>query len=266
MVEETLTVGAEADAFLAEPEPQRQASTGDLPRYHRVLLKLSGEVFGAGRLGVDPDVVGHLAGQIAEVVREGAQVAVVVGGGNFFRGAELSQRGMDRARADYMGMLGTVMNALALQDFLEKAGVSVRVQTAITMGQVAEPYIPLRAVRHLEKGRVVIFGAGLGAPYFSTDTTAAQRALEIRAEVVLMSKNGVDGVYTADPRTDAGARKLDEVTYAEALRRGLKVVDATAFSLCMDNGLKMIVFGMEGEGNVARAVRGERIGTLVTPG
>jgi len=233
--------------------------------YRRVLLKLSGEVFGGGSLGVDPDVVGRLAEQIADVVREGTQVAVVVGGGNFFRGAELSMRGMDRARADYMGMLGTVLNCLALQDFLEQRGVDTRVQTAITMGQVAEPYVPRRAIRHLEKGRVVIFGAGLGAPYFSTDTTAAQRALEVKAEVVLMSKNGVDGVYTADPRHDPDARKLDEVTYAEALRRGLKVVDATAFSLCMDNHLPMIVFGMEGEGNVARAVRGERIGTLVVP-
>jgi uridylate kinase len=163
-----------------------------------------------------------------------------------------------------MGMLGTVMNCLALQDFLEQQGIDTRVQTAITMGQVAEPYIPRRAIRHLEKGRVVIFGAGLGAPYFSTDTTAAQRALEVKAHVVLMSKNGVDGVYTADPRRDPTARKLDAVTYSQALLDGLKVVDATAFSLCMDNHLPMIVFGMEGEGNVARAVRGERIGTLVT--
>ena len=232
--------------------------------YQRVLLKLSGEVFGGGRVGVDPNVVNSLAAEIAEVVRRDVQVAVVVGGGNFFRGAELQQRGMDRARADYMGMLGTVMNCLALQDFLEQRGVDTRVQTAITMGQVAEPYVPRRAIRHLEKGRVVIFGAGLGAPYFSTDTTAAQRALEVHAEVVLMSKNGVDGVYTADPRTDPGARKLEQVTYGEALRQGLKVVDATAFSLCMDNKLPMIVFGREGEGNVARAVRGERIGTLVT--
>ena len=234
--------------------------------YARVLLKLSGEVFGAGRLGVDPDVVARLAGQIAQVIHEGVQVAVVVGGGNFFRGAELSQRGFDRARADYMGMLGTVMNCLALQDFLEQRGVDTRVQTAITMGQVAEPYIPRRAIRHLEKGRVVIFGAGLGAPYFSTDTTAVQRALEIKADVVLMSKNGVDGVYTADPRTDPTAQKLDQVTYADALRRRLKVLDSTAFSLCMDNKLPMIVFGVEGEENVARAVRGERIGTLVTAG
>jgi uridylate kinase len=242
-----------------EPDPHRA-------RYGRVLLKLSGEVFGAGSLGLDPDVVATLAAQIAEVTREGVQVAVVVGGGNFFRGAELSRHGFDRARADYMGMLGTVMNCLALQDFLEQRGVDTRVQTAITMGQVAEPYIPRRAIRHLEKGRVVIFGAGLGAPYFSTDTTAAQRALEIKADVVLMSKNGVDGVYTADPRTDPSASKLEEITYAEALRQRLNVVDATAFSLCMDNKLPMIVFGMEGEGNVARAIRGERIGTLVTAG
>ena len=248
------------------PEPDRAPGPGG-PRYRRVLLKLSGEVFGAGKLGVDPDVVARLAAQIAEVVRgEGVQVSVVVGGGNFFRGAELSQRGMDRARADYMGMLGTVMNCLALQDFLEQLELDTRVQTAITMGQVAEPYVPRRAIRHLEKGRVVIFGAGLGAPYFSTDTTAAQRALEIKADVVLMSKNAVDGVYTADPRVDPDARKLEQVTYGEALRRRLKVVDATAFSLCMDNKLPMIVFGMEGEGNVARAVRGERIGTLVTAG
>jgi uridylate kinase len=233
------------------------------PRFERVLLKLSGEMFGAGKVGVDPDVVQRIAHEISVAVAQGVQVAIVVGGGNFFRGAELSQRGMDRSRADYMGMLGTVMNCLALQDFLEQEGVDTRVQTAITMGQVAEPYIPRKAIRHLEKGRVVIFGAGAGLPYFSTDTVAAQRALEVRAEVVLMAKNGVDGVYTADPRTDPSAVKLDQVTYAEALRKGLKVVDATAFSLCMDNGLSMIVFGMQREGNVAAAVRGERIGTLV---
>jgi uridylate kinase len=235
--------------------------------HRRYLLKLSGEAFaGGGGLGVDPDVVHAIAREIAAVVRDGYEIALVVGGGNFFRGAELQQRGMDRARSDYMGMLGTVMNCLALQDFLEKEGIETRVQTAITMGQVAEPYIPLRAIRHLEKGRAVIFGAGLGAPYFSTDTAAAQRALEVKAQMVLMSKNGVDGVYTADPRTDPTARRLDEVTYADALAQQLKVVDATAFSLCMDNGLPMIVFGMEGEGNIARAVRGERIGTRVTSG
>ena len=187
-----------------------------------------------------------------------------MGGGNFFRGAELQQHGMDRARADYMGMLGIVMNCLALQDFLEKAGIDTRVQTAITMGQIAEPYIPRRAIRHLEKGRVVIFGAGAGMPFFTSDTVSAQRALEIKCDVVLMSKNGVDGVYSADPRTDPDAVKLDRVTYAEALQKGLRVVDAAAFSLCMDNKLPMIVFGMQGEGNIARAVRGEKIGTLVT--
>ena len=234
------------------------------PTYKRVLLKLSGEVFGGGKVGLDPDVVRGIAQQIAEAVREGVQVAVVIGGGNFFRGTELQQKGMDRTRADYMGMLGTVLNCLALQDFLEKEGVETRVQTAIAMGQVAEPYIPRRAIRHLEKGRVVIFGAGAGMPFFSTDTVSAQRALEIKCDAVLMSKNGVDGVYTADPRTNPDARKLERVSYQDALAQGLRVVDAAAFSLCMENKLPMIVFGMEGEGNVARAVRGEKIGTLVT--
>ncbi|MFZ0322968.1 MAG: UMP kinase [Actinomycetes bacterium] len=232
--------------------------------YERVLLKLSGEAFaGDGGLGVDPDVVGAIARQIADVVRGGAQVAVVIGGGNYFRGAELSNRGMDRSRADYMGMLGTVMNCLALQDFLEKQGIETRVQTALTMGQVAEPYVPRRAIRHLEKGRVVIFGAGLGAPFFSTDTTAAQRALEIGAEVVLMAKS-VDGVYDADPKTTPGAVKFDRLSFNEALARGLKVADATAFSLCRDNDLPIIVFNLLEEGNIARAVRGDKIGTLVS--
>ncbi len=234
------------------------------PTYKRVMLKLSGEVFGGGQVGLDPDVVRVIAEQIAEAVKEGVEVAVVMGGGNFFRGSELQQHGMDRARADYMGMLGIVMNCLALQDFLEKAGIDTRVQTAITMGQIAEPYIPRRAIRHLEKGRVVIFGAGAGMPFFTSDTVSAQRALEIKCDVVLMSKNGVDGVYSADPRTDPDAVKLDRVTYADALQKGLRVVDAAAFSLCMDNKLPMIVFGMQGEGNIARAVRGEKIGTLVT--
>lgn len=229
----------------------------------RVLLKLSGEAFGGGQLGVNPDVVGQIAREIAEA-SEDVEIAVVVGGGNFFRGAELASSGMDRARADYMGMLGTVMNALALQDFLEQAGAATRVQSAIEMRQVAEPYIPLRAERHLEKGRVVIFGAGAGLPYFSTDTVAAQRALEIRATEVLVAKNGVDGVYTADPRVDPAATRLDHVTYSDALVRGLKVVDATAFSLCMDNGMNMRVFGMEPSGNVTAALRGAAIGTLVT--
>jgi uridylate kinase len=233
------------------------------PTYRRVLLKLSGEVFGGGHVGVDPNVVSSIARQVAEVATSGVQVAIVLGGGNFFRGAELQQRGMDRARADYMGMLGIVMNCLALQDFLEQRGVETRVQTAITMGQVAEPYIPRRAIRHLEKGRVVIFGAGAGLPFFSTDTVAVQRALETRCEVVLMGKSGVDGVYTADPRIDPTATKLDAVTFADALQRGLRVADATAFALCMENHLPMIVFGMQEEGAIARVVRGEKIGTYV---
>ena len=234
----------------------------ETPRKRRVLLKLSGEAFGGGKLGVNPDVVSQIAREIAAAM-EHAEVAVVVGGGNFFRGAELSQRGMDRARADYMGMLGTVMNCLALQDFLEQAGVSSRVQSAITMTQVAETYIPLRAIRHLEKGRVVIFGAGAGLPYFSTDTVAAQRALEIHADEVLVAKNGVDGVYTADPNKDPDATLIDEITYNDALVRGLKVVDSTSFSLCMDNGMPMRVFGMEPAGNVTEAIKGSKLGTLV---
>ena len=232
--------------------------------FSRVVLKLSGEAFaGGGGLGVDPDVVHAVSRQIADVVRGGVQVAVVIGGGNYFRGAELHERGMDRSRADYMGMLGTVMNCLALQDFLEKEGVETRVQTAIAMGHVAEPYIPRRAIRHLEKGRVVIFGAGLGAPFFSTDTTAAQRALEIGAEVVLMAK-GVDGVYDSDPRKNPDATRFERLTHAEVLNRGLKVADATAISLCQDNNLPIVVFNLLVEGNIARAVRGERIGTLVS--
>ncbi len=232
--------------------------------WRRVLLKLSGEAFaGGGGLGVDPDVVASIARQIADVVHSGVEVAVVIGGGNYFRGAQLSDRGMDRARADYMGMLGTVMNCLALQDFCEKAGLDTRVQTAIAMGQVAEPYIPRRAARHLEKSRVVIFGAGLGQPYFSTDTTAAQRALEIGAQVVLMAK-GVDGVYDDDPRTNPAAVRFDRLTHDEVLSRNLKVADATAISLCRDNKLPIVVFNLLVDGNIARAVRGETIGTFVS--
>ena len=235
----------------------------DGPRWGRVLLKLSGEAFAGGEpLGIDPTTVQTIARQVADVVRTGVQVAIVVGGGNMFRGAQMSERGMDRARADYMGMLSTVVNCLALQDFLEREGIVTRVQTAIAMGQVAEPYLPLRAIRHLEKGRVVIFGAGLGAPYFSTDTAAAQRALEIRAEAVLKATK-VDGVYDSDPRRNPGAVKFDTLTYNEVLARGLKVMDSTATSLCMDNGLPIVVFDLLTEGNISRAVRGDKIGTLV---
>jgi uridylate kinase len=231
--------------------------------WSRVLLKLSGEAFaGGGGLGVDPEVVQSIAAQIADVVRTGTHVAVVIGGGNYFRGTQLNEGGMDRSRADYMGMLGTVMNCLALQDFLEKQGIDTRVQTAIPMSQVAEAYVPRRAIRHLEKGRVVIFGAGLGVPFFSTDTCAAQRALEIGAQVVLMAK-GVDGVYDADPRVHPGANRFERLGHAEVLARGLKVADATAISLCQDNHLPIVVFNLLVAGNIARAVRGERIGTLV---
>jgi uridylate kinase len=237
-----------------------------VPGYERVLLKLSGEAFGGGKVGVDPDVVQEIAREIAAVTRSGKQIAVVTGGGNFFRGSELQQRGMDRVRADYMGMLGIVMNCLALQDFLEKMGIETRVQTAITMGQVAEPYVPRRAIRHMEKGRVVIFGAGMGLPFFSTDTVAVQRALETKCDAVLVAKSGVDGVYSADPHQDPTATKFDELTYDEAISRDLRIMDQTAFTLCSENKLPMVVFGMETEGNILRAVRGERIGTLVSAG
>ncbi len=239
-------------------------ASSDDPRWSRVLLKLSGEAFAGGEpLGIDPTTVAAIARQIRDVVHTGVQVAVVVGGGNMFRGEALAERGMDRGRADYMGMLGTVINCLALQDFLEHEGITTRVQTAIAMGQVAEPYLPLRAIRHLEKGRVVIFGAGLGAPYFSTDTTAAQRALEIKAEAVFKATK-VDGVYDSDPKRNPDAVKFDALTYNEVLMRGLKVMDATAISLCMDNALPIVVFDLLTDGNVLRAVRGEKIGTVVT--
>jgi len=231
--------------------------------YKRVLLKLSGEAFGGGRIGVDPDVVSSIAAQIAEAARNGVEIAIVVGGGNYFRGVELQQRGMDRARADYMGMLGTVMNCLALQDFCEKAGVDTRVQTAITMGQVAEPYIPRRAIRHMEKHRVVIFGAGSGMPYFSTDTVAAQRALEVGCEVILMAKQGTDGVYDCDPRVNSDAVMYHDLTYDEFLTQDLKVADATAISLAREHKMPMVFFNLDVPGNITRAVAGERLGTRV---
>jgi uridylate kinase len=252
------------------PEPRNQSpARGGLggvqhPSWRRVVLKLSGGLFaGKEPLGISPDVVHHLAAEIISATREGVQVAAVVGGGNMFRGAALAERGIDRARADYMGMLSTVINCLALQDVLEKMGVDTRVQTAITMGQVAEPYIPRRAIRHLEKGRVVIFGAGLGAPFFSTDTCAAQRALEMGADAVLKGTK-VDGVYDSDPKTNPKAKRFDQLAYTEYLSRALKVMDTTAVSLCMDNGLPVVVFALMGEGNVVRAIRGEKVGTLVS--
>lgn len=235
------------------------------PRYTRILLKLSGEAFaGNESFGIDAGTVQFIASQICDAVRSGVQVAVVVGGGNIVRGAAFEERGMDRGRADYMGMLGTVINALGLQDALERLGVPSRVQTAIHMGQIAEPYIPLRAIRHLEKGRVVIFAAGLGSPFFSTDTAAAQRALEIKAQAVLKATQ-VDGVYDDDPRKNPDAVKFDSLDYNEVLARGLKVMDATAISLCMDNQMPIVVFDLHTAGNVGRAVRGEKIGTTVGP-
>ncbi|MGB4442673.1 MAG: UMP kinase [Coriobacteriia bacterium] len=235
-------------------------------RYKRVLLKLSGEaLMGDAGYGIDPEVLESLAGQIKEVTDGGVEVAIVVGGGNIFRGIAASARGMDRAQADYIGMLATVMNALALQDAMEAAGVFTRVMSAIEMRSVAEPYIRRRAIRHMEKGRTVIFAAGTGNPYFTTDTTAALRALEIDAECI-MKATKVDGVYDADPKVAHDAVKFDELTYIDVLNRGLKVMDNTAISLAMDNGLPIIVFNMEREGNIAAALRGEPVGTIVRGG
>ena len=233
-----------------------------VPRYRRVLLKLSGDAFVPHDrdFGISEETIALLAGQLQEVLAIGTQVAVVVGGGNIWRGRQAPR--MDRARADYMGMLATVMNALALQDALEQLGVNTRVQTAIQMAQIAEPYIPLRAIRHLERGRVVIFAAGMGVPFFSTDTTAAQRALEIKAEAILKGTK-VDGVYDSDPKLNPGAVKFDDLEYIEVLKRGLTVMDATAISLCMENRLPILVFDFRKDGNVKRALLGEPIGTLV---
>ena len=235
-------------------------------KYQRVLLKLSGEALaGEQGYGIDPDVITGIAAEIKEVIDLGVQVALVIGGGNIFRGLAASSKGMDRASADYMGMLATVMNSLAMQDALEKQGVVTRVQSAIDMQQIAEPYIRRRAVRHLEKGRVVIFSAGTGNPYFTTDTAASLRAMEINAEVILKATK-VDGVYTADPKKDSSAVKLPTLTYLEVLQKGLKVMDATATSLCMDNNLPMIIFDMTRRDNIKRVVLGEKIGTIVKGG
>jgi uridylate kinase len=229
-----------------------------------VLLKLSGEaLMGDLDYGTDPDRVRSIAQEVARVHRRGVEVAIVVGGGNIYRGLAAAAGGMDRATGDYMGMLATVLNALALQDALEKSEVPTRVQSAITISEVAEPYIRRRAVRHLEKGRIVIFAAGTGNPFFTTDTAAALRANEIHAEVVLMAKNGVEGVFTADPRKDPSATFIPEITHKEALTRGLQVMDSTAFALCMDNNTPIVVFNMADQRNIDRIVSGERVGTLV---
>jgi len=232
--------------------------------YKRIVLKLSGEALAGERgFGIDPDVLRDTAKQVEEIWKLGVEIAIVVGGGNIWRGAPAGERGMDRATADYMGMLATVLNALALQDALEARGVDTRVQTAISMQQVAEPYIRRRAIRHLEKGRVVIFAGGTGNPYFSTDTTAALRAAEIEAEVILLAKGKVDAVYDADPLKDPNAKKFTEISYIDLLNKGLGVMDSTAASLCMDNKIPLIVFGLNKSGNIKKVVLGEKIGTHV---
>jgi uridylate kinase len=233
------------------------------PHYKRILLKISGEFLaGDGDYGIDPPVIQQIAREIKEVKNLGVEVAIVIGGGNIFRGMAASSKGMDRASADYMGMLATVLNGLALQDALEKIGVFTRVQTAIEMREVAEPYIRRKAIRHLEKGRVVIFAAGTGNPFFTTDTTASLRAMEIGAEVILKATK-VDGIYEADPMIDKKAKKFEELTYLDVLKKQLKVMDATAISLCMDHGIPIIVFNLKRKGNIKRTVLGEKVGTKV---
>ncbi|MBE6122973.1 MAG: UMP kinase [Erysipelotrichaceae bacterium] len=231
--------------------------------YKRVLLKLSGEALSGSEKNFDPAVLKDLAQEIKEVTELGVEVAIVVGGGNFIRGKTLVDIGIDRVQGDYMGMLATIINALAIQASLEEAGVDTRVQTSIDMPKVAEPFIQRRAIRHLEKGRVVIFGGGTGSPYFSTDTTAALRASEIRADVILMAKNGVDGVYSADPKKDPNAVRYEHLTYMDLLNQGLQVMDSTATSMCMDNNMELVVFNMNQRGNIVRAVSGENIGTVI---
>ena len=235
------------------------------PKYHRILIKLSGEALAGDKgVGIDLPTVQAIAKEIADVHQSGVQMALVIGGGNLWRGEPAAAAGMERVQADYTGMLGTVMNALVMADSLQQCGVDTRVQTAIPMQNVAEPYIRGRALRHLEKGRIVIFGAGIGSPYFSTDTTAALRAAEIEAEAILMAKNGVDGVYNADPKKDANAIKFDELTHVEVIKRGLKIMDATASTLSMDNDIDLVVFNMNETGNIKRVVFGEQIGTTVS--
>ncbi|HFI0896202.1 TPA: UMP kinase [Streptococcus agalactiae] len=235
------------------------------PKYQRILIKLSGEALAGDKgVGIDIPTVQSIAKEIAEVHNSGVQIALVIGGGNLWRGEPAAEAGMDRVQADYTGMLGTVMNALVMADSLQQYGVDTRVQTAIPMQTVAEPYVRGRALRHLEKNRIVIFGAGIGSPYFSTDTTAALRAAEIEAEAILMAKNGVDGVYNADPKKDANAVKFDELTHVEVIKRGLKIMDATASTISMDNDIDLVVFNMNETGNIKRVVLGEQIGTTVS--
>jgi uridylate kinase len=235
------------------------------PAFEKVLLKLSGEaLMGSLEYGADPERISAIATAVKRVADSGVQFGIVVGGGNIYRGLAGAAAGMDRATGDYMGMLATVLNALALQDALEKLGAHTRVQSAITISEVAEPYIRRRAIRHLEKGRVVIFAAGTGNPFFTTDTAAALRALEIHAEAILMAKHGVDGVYSADPRADDGAEFISELTHREAIERRLRVMDSTALSLCMDNSLPIHVFNIDDESNIERIVSGERVGTVVS--
>ena len=231
--------------------------------YKRVLLKLSGEAVSGNGNNFDPEVLKHLALELKEVHKLGIEVAIVVGGGNFIRGKTAASIGIERVQADYMGMLATIINALAIQSSLEQVEVPTRVQTAIDMPKVAEPFIVRRAIRHLEKGRIVIFGGGTGSPYFSTDTTAALRASEIKADVILMAKNGVDGVYSADPRIDKTAVKYDKLTYMDVIKQGLMVMDTTATSMCMDNNIDLLVFNMNETGNILKACKGEQIGTIV---
>jgi uridylate kinase len=236
-----------------------------LPAFKRILLKLSGEaLMGPLDFGTDPETLGRIADQVKRLHDDGVEVAIVLGAGNIFRGMAAAAEGMDRATADYMGMLAIVLNALALQDALEKRGVNTRVQSAIEVQEVAEPYIRRRAMRHLEKGRVVIFAAGTGNPFFTSDTAAALRAVEVHAEALLMAKNGVEGVYSGDPKTDPSAVFIPEITYMEALEKRLRVMDLTALTLCMENDLPIYVFNMDDERNIERIVSGERVGTLVT--
>ncbi len=232
--------------------------------YQRVLLKLSGEALAGQSNGFNPEVLANIAEEVKSLQDKGIQVAIVVGGGNFIRGKFADTMGVDRVQADYMGMLGTVINAIAIQGVFEKHGLATRVQSAIEMSKIAEPFIVRRAIRHLDKGRVVIFAAGTGSPYFSTDSTAALRASEINADVILMAKNGVDGVYSADPKKDKNAVKFDKLTYMEVLQRQLQVMDSTAISMCMDNDIDLVVFNMGTSGNILKAVSGEKIGTLIT--